>query len=57
MEEVPKLINFGPTNFIQILNQHEFFKDLVCVIQTIHLTKLKNFDVGTGAPQQRQEVY
>ena len=25
MEEVPNLINIGPTNPIQILNQHNFF--------------------------------
>ena len=25
MEEVHNLINIGPTNSIQILNQHEFF--------------------------------
>ena len=25
MEEVSNLINIGPTNPIQILNQHEFF--------------------------------
>ena len=33
-----------------------FFEDFVCVIQLIPLTK-KNIDVGTGAQQQRQEVY
>ena len=54
MEEVPNLINIGPTNPIQILNQHE---DFVCVLQMILLTKIKNLDVGTGAPQQRREVY
>ena len=27
MEDVHNLINFGPTNPIQILNQHELFKD------------------------------
>ena len=39
MEEVTNLINIGPTNPIQILNQHEFFKDYVCVLQVILLTK------------------
>ena len=58
MEEVSNLINIGPTNPIQILNQHEFFfVDFVCVLQMILLTKMKNLDVGTGASQQRQEVY
>ena len=56
MEEVPNLISIGPTNPIQILNQHEFFEDFVCVLQMILLTKTKNLDVGIGAPQQRQEV-
>ena len=57
MEDVHNLINIGPTNPIQILNQHNFFEDLVCVIQMIILTKIKNIEVGTGAQQQRQEVY
>ena len=51
MEEVPNLINIGPTSPIQILNQNIFFKDFVCVRQMILLTKIKNLDVGTGAPQ------
>ena len=33
------------------------FDDFVCVLQMILLSKIKNLDVGTGAPQQRQEVY
>ena len=57
MADVPNLINIGPTNPIQILDQHEFFEDFVCVLQMILLTKIKNLDVGTGAQQQRQEVY
>ena len=57
MEDVHNLINFGPTNPIQILNQHDFFEDFVCVLQMILLTKIKNLEVGTGAQQQRQEVY
>ena len=57
MEDVHNLINIGPTNPIQILNQHKFFEDFVCVIQIILLTKIKNLEVGTGAQQQRQEVY
>ena len=57
MEDVHNLINFGPTNPIQILNQHEIFEDFLCVLQMILLTKIKNLEVGTGAQQQRQEVY
>ena len=57
MKDVHNLINFGSTNPIQILNQHDFFKDFVCVLQMILLTKIKNLEVGTGAQQQRQEVY
>ena len=34
-----------------------FFEDFVCVIQMILLTKITNIEVGTGAQQQRQEVY
>ena len=34
-----------------------FFEDFVCVIQMILLTKIKIIEVGTGAQQQRQEVY
>ena len=57
MQDVHNLINIGPTNLIQILNQHEIFEDFVCVLQMILLTKIKNLEVGTGAQQQRQEVY
>ena len=57
MQDVHNLINIGPTNLIQILNQHELFEDFVCVLQMILLTKIKNLEVGTGAQQQRQEVY
>ena len=57
MEEVRNLTNICPTNAIQVLNKHDFFEDFVCVPQMILLTKMKNLDVGTGAPQQRQEVY
>ena len=57
MEDVHNLINIGPINSIQILNQHEIFEDFVCVLQMILLTKIKNLEVGTGAQQQRQEVY
>ena len=28
-------MNIDPTNPIQILNQHEFFEDFVCVLQMI----------------------
>ena len=57
MRDVRNLINIGPTNLIQILNQNEIFEDLLCVLQMILLTKIKNLEVGTGALQQRQEVY
>ena len=35
----------------------KFFEDFVYVIQMILLTKIKDIEVGTGAQQQRQEVY
>ena len=57
MEDVRNLINIGPTNLIQILNQHEIFWRFLYVLQMILLTKIKNLEVGTGAQQQRQEVY
>ena len=57
MEEVPNLINIGPTYPIQILDQHDFFEDFACVFQMILWTKIQNLDDGTRAPQQRQEVY
>ena len=57
MEDVHDLINVGPTNPIQILNQHKFFEDFVCVLQMILVTKIKSLEVGTGAQQLRQEVY
>ena len=34
----------------------KIFEDFVCVIQMILSTK-KNIEIGTGAQQQRQEVY
>ena len=55
-EDVHNFINIGPTNPIQISIQHEFFEDFVCVLQIILLTKIKNLE-GTGAQQQRQEIY
>ena len=39
MEDVHNLINIGPTNPIQILNNMTFFEDIVCVLQMIILTK------------------
>ena len=60
MEDDPKLIKVCPTNRIQILNQHDFFEDFVCILQMILpkiSNKYKNIDVGTGAPLQREEVY
>ena len=57
MEDVPNLTHIGPTNPIQISNQHELFGDCVGVLQIILLTKITNIDVGTGARDQRQEFY
>ena len=53
MEEVPNLINISSTNHIQILNQHEFFKDCFEDVSNkcYFLTKIENIDVGTGTPQ------
>ena len=56
MEDV-HLIYIGPTNPIQILNQHDFFKILYVSFKIYFWQKLKNLGVGTGAQQQRQEVY
>ena len=55
MEEVPNLINIGHTNPSQILNQHDFFS--ICMCPSNDTFNKKNIDLGTGAPQQRQEVY
>ena len=58
MEDVPNLINIGPTNPIQILNQHEiFWRFCVCPSNDTFDKIFKNHLVGTGAQQQRQEVY
>ena len=54
MEDVHNLINIGPTNPIQILNQHEFF--CMCNSNDTFDKNKKNIEVGTGAQQQRQEV-
>ena len=56
MEGVPNLINICPTNPIRILNQHDFWRYCVCPPNDT-FDKIKNIDVGTGALQQRQEVY
>ena len=57
MQDVHNLINIGPTNLIQIFNQHEIFWRFCMCPLIILLTKIKNLEVGTGAQQQRQEVY
>ena len=57
MQDVHNLINIGPTNLIQILNQHEIFWRFCMCPSNDTLTKIKNLEVGTGAQQQRQEVY
>ena len=58
MEDVPNLINIGPTNPIPILNQHEFFwRFYMCPLNDTFDKKIKNIDVGTGAQQQSQKVH
>ena len=57
MEDVHNLINIGPTNPIQILNQHDIFWGFCMCNSNDTLTKIKSIAVGTGAQQQRQEVY
>ena len=57
MEDVQNLINIGPTNPIQILNQHEIFWRFCMCNSNDTFDKIKNIEVGTGAQQQRQEVY
>ena len=57
MHDVHNLINIGPTNLIQILNQHEIFWRFCMCPSNDTLNKIKNLEVGTGAQQQRQEVY
>ena len=57
MEDVHNLINIGPTNPIQILNQHEIFWWFCMCPSNDTIDKNKNLDVGTGAQQQRQEGY
>ena len=58
MGEVAKWINICRSNPIQILNLREFFVGFyVCSSNDTFEKKYKKSDVGTGAPQQRQEVY
>ena len=57
MEDVPNLINIGPSNSIQILNQHEIFWRFCMRPSNDTFDKNKNVVVGTGTQQQRQEVY
>ena len=57
MEDFHNLINIGPTNPIQNLNQHVFFWRFCIYPSNDTFDKNKNFEVGTGAQQQRQEVY
>ena len=49
MEEVPNLINMGPTNPIKILNQHDFLKTLYMSFKWYFWQTYKNLDDGTGA--------
>ena len=57
MEDAHNLINIGPTNPIQILNQHEIFGRFCMCNSNDTFDKNKKYWVGTGAQQQRQEVY
>ena len=58
MEDVHNLINIGPINPIQILNQHEiFWRFCMCPSNNTFDKNEQNLEVGTGAQQQRQEVY
>ena len=58
MEDVHNYINIGPTNPIEILNQHEiFWRFCICPTNDTFDKNKKKFEVGTGAQQQRQEAY
>ena len=57
MEDIHNLINIGPTNTTQIFNQHEMFLNIFYVSFKWSFWQKWHFDVGTGAQQQRQEVY
>ena len=57
MQAVHNLINIGPTNLIQNLNQHEMFWRFCMCLSNDTFDKIKNLEVDTGAQQQRQEVY
>ena len=56
MEDVYNFLNIGPTNPIWILNQHEIFWRF-CMCPSNDTFGIKKINVGTGAQQQRQEVY
>ena len=58
MEDVQNFINIGPTHPIQILNQLEiFWRFCICNSNDTFDKNKKNIEVGSGAQQQRQEVY
>ena len=57
MQDVHNLFNIDPTNLIQILNQHEIFWRFCTCPSNDTFDKNKKIEVGTGAQQQRQEVY
>ena len=58
MEDVHNLINIGPTNPIQIVNQHDiFWRFYICNSNDTFDKNKKNIEVVTWAQQQRQEVY
>ena len=60
-EDVPNLINMCPTNPIQVLKLQGFVRRFyIFYYRWLNDTfdkNIKQIDVGTGVPQQRQEVY
>ena len=53
MEEVPNLINIGPTKPAKILNRQElFWRFCMCPSNDTFNKNKKNINFGTGAPQQ-----
>ena len=53
MEEVPNLINIGPTHPIQILDQHDFFEDFAYVFQMILWTKIWMMVLGLHSKDRK----
>ena len=57
MEDVPNLIYIGPTNPIQILNQHDIFWIFCMCTSNDTLDKKIKKILMSVLGQQRQEVY